>query len=271
MKVFTQHYPRELFEEKLGHLSHIIFSFFLDILPQSQEQLSPVNIFAHQEPNEYTGAHDWVIQNQHLFSLIMTWSDKILHNCKHAVFQAFGSSWLKPEQYAMPFEKKFVVSHVRGNYLKTYGHSLRYEYHDRAQKELRIPHKSWVTAGIREQIETCAVAKLELFGDAHFGVVIENTCHRGYFTEKIMEMFLLRTIPVYWGCSNIGDFFDAEGIIQFRSVDDAIHALNSLDENYYSSRIKAVEHNFQTALKYVNYWDNLVEHLTKIFRINGLY
>jgi hypothetical protein len=45
-----------------------------------------------------------------------------------------------------------------------------------------------------------------------FGVAIENVSHRGWFTEKILDCFLLKTIPIYWGCSNIEDYFNPKGI-----------------------------------------------------------
>jgi hypothetical protein len=270
MKVYTQHYSPESFTSRMGHLRHLDFSFFLDLQPTERNQLSRYNIIAHQEPNEYTGLHDWIVQNKNRFSLIMTWSDKILNQCKNAFFQPFGSTWLKPEQWNQPLEKKFQVSHVRGNYLRTYGHSLRYEYHARSLTELKIPSKSWITAGIREQPETCAVAKVELFGDSQFGVVIENTSHRGYFTEKIMEMFLLKVIPIYWGCSNIDDFFNPAGIVKFSSVDDIIHFLNSVSPDFYQSRLPAIEENFQRALAFTSYEQNVVDNLTRIFTANGL-
>ena len=193
----------------------------------------------------------------------------MLNNCENAIFLPFGSTWLKPEQYEKNYEKKFQVSHVRGNLLKTHGHTLRFEYHDRLH-ELKIPYKSWEVAGIREQIETCAVAKCELFGDAQFGVIIENTSHRGYFTEKIMEMFLLKTIPVYWGCSNIAHFFRQEGIITFTSIDDAIFQLNNLNESYYNDHLDAINENYKLALRYVNYEQNIANKITEIFKFNNL-
>jgi len=270
MKVYTQHYPVTSFVEKMEHLKHLNFSFFLDCLPESTDQLSPINIWAHQEPNEYTGYHDWIIKNRNLFSLILTWNDKIRANCPQAIFQPFGSSWLSPSQYYQPKTKEFRVSHVRGNLLRTHGHQLRHEFHERCFNELRIPWRSWEVAGNREIIDTCAMAKCELFGDAQFGVVMENTSHRGYFTEKIMEMFLLKCIPVYWGCSNIGDFFISDGIIKFDSVDQAIFELNKLDDSYYANRIGIIEENFSRALKYIPYEQNVVDTITSVFQANKL-
>lgn len=270
MKLFVNHFNKEYFRSKLSHLEHIDFSLFIDHLPQSPDNLSSINIISFQEPNEYFGHHDWVNQNKDLFNVILTWSDKVLNHCDNALFIPFGSTWLKPNQYKKEYSKTFQVSHVRGNLLKTYGHSLRFEYHDRSQKELKIPFQSWETAGIREQIETCAEAKCELFGSAQFGVAIENTSYRGYFTEKIMELFLLKTIPIYWGCSNIGDFFNIDGIITINNIDDAIYKINNLNEDYYNSKKNIIEENYQKALQYIDYEQSIVNKITEIFELNKL-
>lgn len=267
MKVFTKFYNPKDFDDNT--LQNVNCSLFVDDIPKSQEDLSELNILVLLEPNEYFGLHDWAIQNKHLFSFILTWSDKVLNNCENALFLPFGTTWLTPEQYQKNYKKEFQVSHVRGNLLKTYGHMLRHEYHNRVN-ELKISHKSWETAGIREIESTCADAKCELFGDAQYGVVIENTSHRGYFTEKIMEMFLFKTIPVYWGCSNIGDFFNKEGIITFDNVDDLIYKLNDLDENYYNSKLNIIEENYNIALKYLHIQTNIINKITEILNFNNL-
>jgi hypothetical protein len=271
MKLYINFFPEDQVRKKFANLQRVNFSFFQDFRPTSAEQLSKINIFSHQEPNEYFGHHDWVINNHRLFSLILTWSDKVLNNCPNAIFQPFGSTWLSEIQYKsmFPKDKQFVISHIRGNLLIAHGHQIRYEMHDRSS-EILHPIRFRLTAGIREKPETCAIAKMELFADAQYGIVIENTSRRGYFTEKIMEMFLLRTIPIYWGCSNIGDFFDADGIIPVSNVDDAIKKINSLDANYYASKADSVEANYNTALIYMDYLANISNTLENIFRINGL-
>ena len=83
-------------------------------------------------------------------------------------------------------------------------------------------------------------------------------------------MFLFKTIPIYWGCSNIGDFFNMDGIITFENVDDAIHKINQLDENYYNSKKSAIEENYKLAQKYICYEQNVVDKITEIFKLNEL-
>ena len=266
-RFITEERFQKVFSQELKNIN---FSFFFDCIPTFEElTINPINVYVHEEPNEYFGHHDWIIQNQQYFSVILTWSDKVLNNCKNAMFLPYGETWLKEEQYNKKYTKLFQVSHLRGNLLKTQGHAYRFEYHDRI-KELKFPCKSWETAGIREIEETCAIAKCELFGDAQYGVIIENTSHRGYFTEKIMEMFLLKTIPVYWGCSNIGDFFNIDGIIPISNIDDAIFKLNQLDENYYNNHLDAINENYNIALKYVNYEQRVADQIVEIFKLNEI-
>ena len=156
-----------------------------------------------------------------------------------------------------------------GKLNKTYGHSLRHEVLAR-QNELSIPLKFYDVYGDRSNIEDARLGKEFIFGDSQFGVVIENTSHRGYFTEKILDCFLLKTIPIYWGCSNIGDYFDIDGIITFNNVDDLVYITNQLNESYYENRKEIINKNWKLALEYVNYEQNLVNTITNIFKHNKL-
>jgi len=269
MKVKVNHFDIEVFKKKLTHLENIDFSLFIDAIPEKQEDLSPVNVLVLQEPNEYFGLHDWAIANKHLFQVILTWDDKILNTCDNAVFLPFGHTWFKPYQYEQPHEKRFELSHLRGTLLKTYGQSLRHELLDR-KDEIKIPTNFYATYGDRHNIESARIGKEEVFGNSMFGVAIENTSHNGYFTEKILDCFLLKTIPVYWGCSSITNFFKQDGIITFNNIDDLIVKVNKLDESYYNDRLDIINENYKLALQYVNYEQSIVDNITEIFILNEI-
>jgi len=269
MKIKVNHFDKKVFEDKLQHLSHIDFSLFVDAIPESQEELSSINIISFQEPNEYFGLHDWTIKNKHLFDVILTQSDKVLNNCDNATFQPFGHTWLKPDQYEKDHNKKFQLAHLQGKLLKTYGHSLRHQVTAR-KNEFNIPTKFYETYGDRNNIDDARLGKEFIFGDSQFGVVIENTSSRGYFTEKILDCFLLKTIPLYWGCSNLWDYFDTDGIINVNNIDDLINVANNLTEDFYESKKEAINKNWQLALNYIHYEQNIVNTITKIFKHNNL-
>lgn len=272
MKLFVDHLDPKVFESKLKHLSHLDFSLFVETPPKSQEDISPINIISMHEPNEYFGLHDWTIANKDLFQVILTWDDKVLHNCQgQSIFQPFGHTWFKPYQYKKEHIKEFKVSHLCGTLLKSYGHQMRHEILARAS-EFEVPLNFYDKIGDRNDIEDARLGKEQVFGGAQYGIAIENFSHRGYFTEKILDCFLMKTIPIYWGCSNIGDFFNDRGIIQFNNVDDLIHQINNLDEHFYNDKVDqlAVEENYQKALQYIDYEQNVVDTITTIFKKNNL-
>jgi hypothetical protein len=267
MKIKVNHFDKGSFEKRFDALKHIDFSLFIDAIPESQEELSPINIMVLQEPNEYFGYHDWTIENKELFSFILTWDDKVINNCDNASLLLFGHTWFKPDQYIEDKVKKFEVTHLRGNLLKTYGQYLRHELLDR-QNEIVVPKNFYDVYGDRHNIEDARLGKEKLFGNSMFGIAIENTQHNGYFTEKILDCFLQKTIPIYWGCSDITDVFNSEGIITFTSVDDAIRKINKLDEEYYWSRQSIINENYQKALQFVDYEQNIYNKIEEIFKFN---
>jgi len=269
MKIFSKFYPSKTFEDKSSHIKDVDFSLFVDDIPQKQEDLSSINILALAEPNEYFGLHDWAIKNQNMFNVILTQSDKILNTCSNVLYQPFGGTWFKPDQYNKEHKKEFKIAHLRGNLLKSYGHSMRHEILDR-EKELKVPTKFFESHGDRYDLENARLGKEEVFGDSQYGIAIENFSHRNFFTEKILDCFLLKTIPIYWGCSNIGDYFNTDGIIVFNNVDDFIYKSNQLDENYYESKKEIIEENWKLALNYVDYEQNIINTVTEIFKYNKL-
>jgi hypothetical protein len=269
MKLKIKHFQQEIFEQKLDHLANIHWSLFVDDIPTEQNDLSTFNVLVLQEPNEYFGIHDWAIENKHLFSFILTWDDKVLNNCDNALYLPFGHTWFKPEQYTEDKQKEFKLSHLCGALNKTYGHSLRHELLIR-QNEINISKNFHFTYGDRYDIEDARKGKEIIFGDSMFGVAIENTSHNGYFTEKILDCFLQKTIPVYWGCTSIQNHFIPEGIISFNNIDELIVKVNQLDESYYNNRLDIINENYKRALAFVDYEQNIIDAITAIFSQNNL-
>ena len=93
--------------------------------------------------------------------------------------------------------------------------------------------------------------KVEGLRDYRFSVVIENCKRDYYFTEKLIDCFMTGTVPIYWGCPSIGEFFDTRGMILFDSADEAKEIIESLDKELYHSKEKFVKKNFNKAKEYI--------------------
>ena len=93
-----------------------------------------------------------------------------------------------------------------------------------------------------------------------FSISVENNRATNYHTEKILDCFACRTIPVYWGDPSIFNYFDSNGIILFESTSDLMDILPNLDNNLYEKMRPAIEKNYQKCLDYYSI-DNIVAEI----------
>ena len=69
---------------------------------------------------------------------------------------------------------------------------------------------------------------------------MENDSVPNYYTEKITDCFATGTVPIYWGATNIGDYFDERGII----VLDEDFDINKLTYELYEEMLPYVGNNY---------------------------
>ena len=103
-----------------------------------------------------------------------------------------------------------------------------------------------------------------------FHLSIENVQYDNWFTEKIVDAFLSKTVPIYWGCPNIENFFDKRGIYTFSSKEELLHLINSLTEDDYNSKLEYIKSNYNSAIYWKSYYDRLIEILKEIFTLNNI-
>lgn len=88
-----------------------------------------------------------------------------------------------------------------------------------------------------------------------FSIVIENDLDDYWFTEKILNCFATKTVPIYVGASRIGDVFNSAGIIQvenWKAIPEIVRALNI--EHEYNTRINAINDNYERVKAYEKPW-----------------
>ena len=81
---------------------------------------------------------------------------------------------------------------------------------------------------------------------------MENEKKNDWITEKLIDCFATKTIPIYWGALNVSDYFNSDGILTFDNIDELKDILDNLDEKFYDSRIDIIEQNYEESKKY---WD----------------
>jgi hypothetical protein len=83
-----------------------------------------------------------------------------------------------------------------------------------------------------------------------YSVVIENEHLDWWFTEKIIDCFSVGTVPIYWGCPDIGRFFDIDGVIPFNNLDELATILENISPEDYKSRLKPIRKNLKISMQY---------------------
>jgi len=102
-----------------------------------------------------------------------------------------------------------------------------------------------------------------------FNIAVENCRKQNYFTEKLIDCFVTRTVPLYWGCPNIADFFNPAGMILFETEEEFWMRLGEVLANgqaLYQQMTPALAENLQIAAAKYNVkqaWGSAAETITR--------
>jgi len=237
--------------------------FFVDGFEGYYVNEDSFKILMVKEVEEICKLKKVVIENQHMFDAILTYDEDILNNCKHSYFMPFGTTWI--HDYKFP-EKKFQVSNITGHKEFTNGHLLRKKIHYK-QKSITTPTDFYISKflGVENFNNNKILGEFKdpLF-DSQFHICIENSRQKNCFTEKVMDCFVTKTVPIYWGCPNIGDFFDTDSIFIVNNFKEIIDCCNNLTSETYQNMLPSIEKNLELSKNYSDSVDNIKKILKKI-------
>lgn len=182
---------------------------------------------------------NWIKSHHGAFDMVFTNNKDLLNLGDKFKFVPTGGCWIKPEDQKV-YNKNKTVSIIASNKDYTDGHKLR-------QTILREIKNVDVFGRGHNAIDY----KLDGLKDYRFSIVIENTRKDYYFTEKLIDCFETGTIPIYWGCPSIGDFFDKEGILSFNTIEELKNIITRLDNDLYESKLENIKNNFEKAKEYL--------------------
>lgn len=182
------------------------------------------------------------------YDLMLTYSRE-LHECSPEKFAFYpnGMSWIAPSDWRR-HEKTQTVSIVASAKRSAPGHHLRHELIESAEK-----------LGMRLDVYGRGYRpvdhKVTALAPYMFSVAIENCSMDWYFSEKLLDCFATHTIPIYYGCPDIGKFFDRAGMFCVQSLDEILSILRDIGNPYvakerYATMRQAVEANFEAARQY---------------------
>jgi len=221
------------------------------------------------EPDELIGSTAVFKEWANKMDLILTWDEELLKlpNAKRFL-QPYSAHWIDILNYNK-WDKEFSVSTVVGGKCETIGHKMRHELYTR-QEEITIPKKFYISSAIpitnKFNNPYLGKSKHPLF-DSMFHICIENVGRRkNAITEKLVDSLSTGTVPIHWGCTNLSDFFDPEGIIVAKDVDDIIQICNQLTPDLFNKMKPHIENNKKLALKYFDIRVNVIREVNQLIK-----
>lgn len=217
------------------------------------------------EPRAVLGLADDVVRHWRAFDLILTHDQRLLDEVPNARLILFGTSWVR-ETPTTSAPKRFEVSFVCGHKAKVDGHRLRQRIW-LSREDLKTPTRflaSSFGAPPGLQGDGLLGERKDTLFESQFQLTIENCREPNYFSEKLVDCLKTRTVPIYWGCPNIGKWFNTSGMICAESYEDIVRAVNGLTPDTYDSMRPAVEENFERSRDFWEFVPRLNRRLVEL-------
>lgn len=115
------------------------------------------------------------------------------------------------------------------------GNPIRGEFFDRLSRYKKVDSggrwRNNIGGAIGDRFADFPTSKYHWLKDYKFNICFENSSYPGYVTEKIIQAFRAKCVPIYWGDSRLCD----ESLSSFRPIFNPkafvnIHSFKNLDE-----------------------------------------
>jgi len=202
--------------------------------------------------------HPWsykYIEDTHdLFDLILTYDIVLANKYTNCKLMNIPGTLLKPENCKI-HKKTKLVSLIAANKKISSGHRYRFEIAEKLSSKYNID--LWGSAFKRFD------DKEEAIRDYCFSITVHNCKVKDFYTEAIVDCFLAGTVPIFWGCPNIHEYFDPKGIISFETIQDLEQIMKNLSFKTYQNMLPHIKRNFEISKKHQEVQDDQVFKIIK--------
>lgn len=219
---------------------------------------TPYRVFVQLEPSDIVPTEQRLIDSHTFYNLIITWNQRVLEGCPHNTEKyIFGTCrWAtNPVDACDVSKKRFATSYLTSSKTMCKGHHLRHEVYDVLPSnvgDLEITKYMSDCGGSHPGRKPILECKRPLLYPYQYSIVMENGRYPNWITEKLIDCLLSRTIPIYWGAPNVGEYFDKDGMLTFDNKYDLQSLLKRLTPEFYQTKAAAIDHNLREAMKYAD-------------------
>jgi len=151
-------------------------------------------------------------------------------------------SWVKPRQQGHRYDKTKACSLIASAKQDLDGHKLRHQvayWVKENNLDVELLGRGFKSFDQKE----------EGLAPYRYSVIVENCQEQNYFTEKLLDCFLCDTMPIYWGCPNIEDYFNKSGMIICHSEEELRNAIVNTHAPLSEEQSRSLEKNKKIAQK----------------------
>ena len=183
------------------------------------------------------------------FDSIFTFRSDLLNRSDKYKLLLHWCCWIKDQDKRI-YDKTKLLSTIASGKKQTEGHILRHSIISLFGNKMDVFGRGY------NYIED----KIEGLKGYKFHIVVENVKEDYYFSEKLLDCFATGTIPIYWGCPSIGNFFNEKGVLTFDNMDELYNILRKISDDKYDDLLPYVTDNFNILQKYKTPEDFLINY-----------
>lgn len=212
--------------------------------PEADQVDSPVKIgWLHEPQCLYPQVYADAVFNAHKFDCVLTYHAELLARPGFR-FMPYAGVWVPRAQWSM-HAKIGLCSMLYGAKQATEGHRLRHAIAD------AVGAYDVHFFGARgTPVDYSPRTKVTVLARYAFSIVGETCRQENLFTEILLDCFATGTIPVFWGCPNVGDFFDERGVLSFETADECASLVGELSLGLYDSLSRYAQENLRRVADY---------------------
>jgi hypothetical protein len=232
--------------------------FTNNCLDKVVEVSSPIKIAWMIEARAiFPSSYEKLMELEDKFDYIITYYEDLLkRDTKKYLPYVMGCCRIPSEDQKI-YPKTKVLSHLVTRQMTTFPHQFRHTL-------ARFFSEGNYPVTIFGPNHTPYPTKLEAHKDFMFSIIIMNSSENFFITEWLIDCFMCGTIPIFYGCPDVGKFFNTEGILQLRDFNDILTILPTLTQELYDSKKEAIAENFEKAKAYICPDDMVADILLKI-------
>jgi hypothetical protein len=230
---------------------------------------TPYKVFVQLEPPDIVPTEQRLIDSHTFYNLIIAWNQRVLEGCpNNTVKYIFGTCrWAtNPKDDCDVSKKRFAVSYLTSSKTMCAGHYFRHEVYKGLPAnvgKLEVTKYMSNCGGNHAEIKPVLECKRPLLYPYQYSITMENGRRTNWITEKLIDCLVSRTIPIYWGAPNVGEFFDDKAILSFDTYSDLENILKNLTPEFYQEKLESIEHNLHEAMKYTDVHARINEEIRR--------